>query len=781
MSLAQVVPIQVTLAPGASPLPQFGTSYIPEELTTAQYALFVAQSGALATLKLVADGLTDTLTALGLTSADKAWEDWVQHFAGQRVPEFAYAGFKGVADQVHLQSVIISPDAGSTDRASVGTYSLTDMQGGPYSHTSLGVAQVVTLTVTDAGGGFGAPGTYTVQDVDNNSYSHGSGGINVWTVTVDSADVGLYRVTVEGVNYDVTTVGGETITQIRDLIFAQMTATAHPTWTGNTVGAADITITGNAVGDTIPASTNGGPSLDMSIVETTAIVPETTAVIATAIAAAITGATSPPALWTAVAAVADVVITANDAGVDLEIASNGPTAPDLTQVLTTDHRDLVSVVRDALDTLLDAASHPEFTNGVSGTDTLTITGATAGVPVIFSASAPNNNIAILETQGVLTLRTAQVSRITIIANPSGGLAFDGEYKIVLFGTTVSYVASAESVTSVRDALQTAVDANVPEVTLAAVGGTAFDMTGVTAGLPFTVAVTSPNSNGAMTHTVTVAGRSINDDIDRALTEQDDWYIVINTGSDVDIQVATDHIDDIGASTPRMHFWQSSTDAMKDLPIAGATDVGAITKATLTRRSKGAWHPVPAAATKAYEGAVSQWVGMYTTLLPGQIQPTNKRIRGLVAREKLTATQETNLVDRAVERFEFVATIGAAGASISQRRFTPSGRLIDMQRAIDQIADLYRRLAVDLITSNDNLPYTNTGLGQIHAGVVVRGTQLLRDQGLVVGDYTYVAGRLPKVSDATDADRQAGITPLFNFNITIQLGITEIPTQIQIFQ
>ncbi len=780
MSLAQVVPIQVTLAPGASPLPQFGTSYIPEELTTAQYALFVAQSGALATLKLVPDGLTDTLTALGLTSADKAWEDWVQHFAGQRVPAFAYAGFKGVADKVHLQSVIISPDSGSTDRASVGTYALTDLQGGPYSHVSAGVVQVVTLTVTDAGGGFGAPGTYTVQDVDSNVYTYGSGGINLWTVTVDSADVGLYRVTVDSVDYDYTADGADTITTIRDGLFAEM-QTAHPTWTGNTSGVDEITITGNAVGDTLTVTTNGGPSADMSVVETTPIVPETVAAIATAIAAAITGAVSPPALWTAAAAVADVVITANDAGVDLEIASNGPAAPDLTQVLTTDHRDLVSAVRDALDTLLDAATHPEFTNGVSGTDTLTITGATAGVPVIFSASAPNNNIAILETQGVLTLRTAQVSRITIIENPADSMAFDGEYKITLFGTTVSYVASAETVTSVRDALQTAVDANVPEVTLAAVGSTAFDMTGVTAGLPFTVAVTSPNSNGAMTHAVVTVGRSINDDVDRALIEQDDFYIVINTGSDVDIQVLTDHIDDIAATTPLMHFWQSSTDAMKDLPIAGATDVGAITKATLTRRSKGAWHPVPAAATKAYEGAVSQWVGMYTTLLPGQIQPTNKRILGLVAREKLTATQETNLVDRAVERFEFVGTIGPAGASISQRRFTPSGRLIDMQRAIDQIADLYRRLAIDLITGNDNLPYTNPGLGQIHAGVVVRGTQLLRDQGLVVGDYTYVAGRLPKVSDATDADRQAGITPLFNFNITIQLGITEIPIQIQIFQ
>ena len=108
-------------------------------------------------------------------------------------------------------------------------------------------------------------------------------------------------------------------------------------------------------------------------------------------------------------------------------------------------------------------------------------------------------------------------------------------------------------------------------------------------------------------------------------------------------------------------------------------------------------------------------------------------------------------------------------------------MIDIQRALDQIKVVYQQLALDFITSNPIVPYTNPGLGQVHANVVVKGTQQLQAQGLVVGDWRYENGRLPTVSDASDADRQAGIAPLFKFEITIQLGLTEIPIEVNVFQ
>lgn len=786
MSITQIVPIQVTLAPGATPLPQFGTSLILEELTTAQYANFIAQSGGLSTLKITPQAVPGILDDLGLTSVDKAYENVSQHFSWQRTPEFCYLGYRGVADQTHNQEVTILPDAGSNDRASVGVYALTGLQGGPYSYASPGMLQVFTLTVADAGGGDGAPGVYTVGDADGNNYTYSSGGVNVWTFTFAEVAAGLYRATVAGVDYDYTAAGSETLEEIRDGVFAQMTAVAHPSWTGNTPTSTTITVTGNNVGEALVVTTNNGPDTidDMTLVETQAIVTETVGAIATGIGAAITGSATPPAKWDPLVAAAVVTITAKASfiGIDLGITSSGPSSGDLVQALVTDHRETVVTVRDALDTALNTPSHPRFVNGTSGTDTITIDGVSAGDAIIFESLAPNDNIVQVETQGVLTLRTSQSTRVTINENPADSMAYDGTYELTLFGITVSYVASSETTTSVRNAIQALVDANIPQVSSTAVGVNIFDMTGVTPGLPFSTVASSPASDAAMTAAVQTPGRSINDDIDRALTDANDWYIHVNTGSDIDIQVATDYYDTIANSYPRMHYWQSATDAIVNDPIATATDVGAITKNTLTFRSKGAWHPVPASATKAYEGAVAQWVA-FTTKLPGQINPTNKRILGLTDRGVLTPTQEQNLVDKAVERFEWVPTLGPAGASISQRRFVPSGRMIDIQRALDQIKVVYQQLALDFITSTDVVPYTNAGLAQIHANVVLKGTDLLRQQGLVVGDYRYnnSENRLPKRSDASDADRQAGKAPLFSFTITIDLGITEIPQEIQVFQ
>lgn len=791
MSLAQIAPTSVVLGVAATPLPQFGTSAILGVLTTAQYGKFIAQSGGTSVIEMTPASVASLMTSLGLVAGERAYEDATAHFSQARKPEKAYLAYRGDADQIHQQTVQILPESGTTDRASLGKYSLTNVEGGPYSHTSSGVAQVVTLTVVDAGGGNGATGSYVVQDAAGLKFQYDSGGINVWTVTIATAAAGLYRLTVDGENYDYTAGAGDTIENIRDGLFAETLNTVahppHPDWTGNKVSTDQFTITGNNVGQSLVVSTNNGPDTidDMTVVETTPIVPETVGAIATGIATAITGAATPPSNWTPVDAAATVTITADAGfeGTDLGIVSNGPSAGDLTQVLTTDHRDSVQSVRDALDTAL-AASHPTFVNATSGTDTLTIDGVSAGVVIGVDVSAPNDNILLSEVQGVLTLRTAQTTRITIVENPADNLAYDGTYELTAFGTQVSYVASSETTTSVRDAIRALVDAEISEVTTALAGADAFDMTSNTQGQTFGVVLSSPNGDAAMTQAVQSAARTIRDDIDRAITDAPDAYIFINSGTAVDIVEAQDHIDDIAASTPRFHVWQSGNDAMIDTPIAGATDEGALTFASGTLRSKGHWHPEPVselATAKAYEGVVAAWVGSYTTLLPGQVQPSGKRLTGFTSRNRLTPTQESNLEARAVQHLEFVPSLGASGSQVSQRRLVPSGRLIDMARAIDQMQSVYQTLAADFITTQPIIHYTDLGLVEIHNAVVQRGTDFLRDQGLVIDGPNYVAGRLPKRADATDADRQLGVTPIFDFEVTIDLGITEIIQRINVFQ
>lgn len=793
MSLAQLAPIQVFLSPGATPQRSFGISTVLSVLTSEQYSKFVVASGGLSTLALTAQSVVTTLDDLGITSTERAFEDSTKHFTGERVPELAYLGYRGVADQTHNQTVQIVAETGTTDRASVGLYALTDIEGGPYSYNSPGLAQTVDLTVTDAGGGDGAPGTYRVQDGAGRTFLYDSGGFNLWTVVILSAAAGLYSLTVSGVVYSYTASGGDSVEDIRDGLFANtvnfVLHPAHPDWTGNKVSTDTITVTGTGVGVTLVVTANDGPGgTEASLAETAPIVPETTTTIAAGIDAAITGAVLPPTNYTSSAAVAVVTLLASAGfeGTDLGILGNGPAAPDLTQVTTQDYRELVSVVRDALDGLLTAVTHPAFINGTSGTDTLTLDGVTIGEFIPVTVAAPNGNIVLLETQSVLTIRTAQTSRITIVENPADNFSWPGSYELTAFGVMVSYVAVAsETVESVRDALQALVDANISEVTTAIAGTIAFDMLNNTAGQPFGVTLSSPNSDQAMTLAVQAAGYSIADDIDRAIQDASDAYIFLNSGSAVDIQVATDHLDDIGSQFPRMHFWQSSNDDMKDTPLAGATDEGAVTFATATRRSKGVWNPEPvtaASTANAYEGVASQWVGSYTTLLPGQIQPTGRRQEKFSSRNQLPPQQELNLEARAVQYMEFVPTLGANGGQVMQRRLTPSGRMIDLQRALDQIQSVYQQLAVDYITSVPIIPYTNNGIGRVHNAVVVEGTALLVQQGLVISDEAqYVAGRLPRISDATQADQEAGILPVFAFNITIQLGATEIPITVNVSQ
>jgi hypothetical protein len=793
MSIAQLVPIKVVLAPGATPQASFGISTIFGFLTSAQYAAFVAASGGSSALAIAPQGLTQTLEDLGLVPGDRLYEDAVSHFQGDRVPSIAYLSYRGVADQTHIQAVQILPEAGTTDKASVGAYKLLDIEGGPYTYISPGLAQVVTLEVADAGGGNGAPGVYRVEDGNGIVSTYNSGGFNVWTSVITVAAAGLYTVTVSGVTDSYTASGGDSIEDIRDGLFADMLNTVahpggHPDWTGNTSGTDSITITGNVVGETLVVTSNLGPTgSEATIAETAPIVPEAVGVIAAGIDAAMFAGPVVPANYTTVVAAGVITVTASAGfeGTDLGILGTGPTAGALVFAQTTDWREDVVTVRDALTVALGAASHPSFTNADSGTDSIVLTGTVAGDYVEVAVEAPNDNIVLSETQDIITLRTAQTSRVSVATNPADSFAYVGTYTLTLFGIMVSYVAGAgESAEDVRDALQASVDANIPQVTTSAVGTDALDLTSNTAGQPFGVTQTSPNGDAALTVTIPAAGYSIRNDILRAIQDAPESYIFLNSGTQVDIEVATATMDEIGADFPRMHYWQHADPAMLG-PIAGATDVGANTEATQTMRSKGVWNPEPvtsAATAKAYEGAASQWVGSFTTLLPGQIQPTGKRQRLFTSRNQLPIAQEKNLEARAVQYMEWVPTLGATGSQVMQRRFTPSGRLIDLQRALDQIQSVYQGLALDLITSMPIIPYTNPGIGIVHNSVVVEGTNLLKTQGLVIStEAAYVNGRLPRVSDATKDERDAGILPVFEFSITIQLGATEIPITVNVSQ
>jgi len=791
MSLDQFAPVQVTLSAAAPELPNFGISALPLELTSIQVSNFLGLSGGLSTLRVTPASFVDTLGSIGVTSAELAWIDVTDHFGGDRKPEEAYLTFRGAPDQVHAQTVTLNTDAGSATQARVGEYRIDDLEGGPYVYNSLGAAQATELEIADAGGGDGATGRYIVSDNAGNSYTYESGGTNLWTFVVLSAAVGLYTAVAEGVTYSYTATGADTIQSIRDGILADMNNLiahpgGHPEWISNVVGSDTITLTGSSIGLQLTVTSNLGPGgTEASMTETTPLVAETVGAIAAAIDAVITGVNPPPPVeWTTSVALGVITATAQAAfvGIDLGVRIAGPAPADATTTITVDHRETIVTVLTALDAAITAVSHPTFTHALLS-PVITITGVDAGVAIPASVSSPSGSLVLQETQSTLTLRSSQVSRVTIVAE-TGTDAYVGAYTLSLLGQNLMHTALAgASITSVRDALQASVDLNLGAETATLAQGTdALDITMTEQGKPVVVTLTSPGSNAGGTVVLQTASYGAVDDFDRALDDEGDWYFWVQRGTDTDIEVITIHVDDIEAATPRRHFAQASDQGIPDDPSATATDIAQFVKDTGTRRTSILWDPVPSSSVQDQQGVVHQWVGVASTYLPGAVQWHALILDGLSGGQKLTGAQEGVMRDKAAAFLEFVGSLGTDGQRITNGPYVADGRQQDTARALDQIRNNYQVSAVALLAASAIIPYTDQGIQVINA-MLQQVTAELITQGLVIeNSFRYLpTGAVPTIEDATQAQREQGIFPTFTFQIKIQLGGVQIPMQIEVSQ
>ena len=791
MSLDQFAPTQVILAAAAPQLPNFGVSALPGELNSIQVSKFLTLSGGISTLRVTPSSVIDTLTAIGLTSADLPWIDTVDHFGGSRKPDEAFLTFRGKADRAHIQTLTLLADTGSATRARVGTYRVDDLEGGPYVYVSPGVQQVTELEIVDAGGGNGATGKYQVSDAQSNLYTYESGGTNLWTVVILSAAVGDYTVTAQGVVYTYTATGVDTVLTIRDGLLADMNSliahpAGHPDWISNTSGTDTITLTGSSIGLQLVVTSNLGPgAIEATLVETTPLVPETVAAIATAIDAVITGVDPPPPVeWTTSVALGVITATAQLAfiGQDLGIKIAGPLPADATTTITVDHRETVTTVITALSVAIAAENHPTFVDGFAD-PVITLTGVTVGIAIPVTVSSPSGSLVLAETQSTLTLRTSQTSRVTIIAE-TGTDAFLGVYTLSLLGKNLLYTALlGDSVTVVRDALQARVDAELTtETSTLAVSTDAFDITITAAGKPVTVTLTSPGSNSGGTVSLQAASFGAVDDFDRALNDEPDWYFWVQRGTDVDIEVITLHVDDIAVATPRRQFAQASAQAIPDTPTATATDIAQFVKDSGTRRTTLLWDPVPSSTTQDQQGMVHQWVGIASTFLPGAVQWNGIILDGVSGGQELTGAQEGNMRDKAAVFVEFIGSLGSAGQRITNGPYVADGRQQDVARALDQIRSVYQISAVALLATNAIIPYTDQGIALIN-DMIVQVTANLVNQGLVIeNSFRYLPdGQIPTIADATTTQREQGIFPTFNFQLIIQVGGVQIPMVIEVSQ
>lgn len=790
MSLAQYAPITVTLAPAAPLLPSFGISVIAGELDSQQVSKFLILSGGISTLPMTPTSATDTLDSLGIDPSELAYIDVVDHFGGDRKPEQAFLTYRGVADKLHIQTVTLFPDTGSATQARVGDYRLTNIEGGPYSYTSPGLQQVTDLEIVDAGGGFGANGRYEVSDAQGNSYVYEAGGTNLWTFKVLSVLAGSYTVTDtdSGEVYTYVATALDTVTTIRDGILADMNnliahPAGHPLWITNVVSTDEVTMTGSSIGVQLAFTSNLGPTgVQASITETTALVPETVGAIALAIDAVIIAPNPPPPVeWTTSVAAAIITVTAQAAfiGQDLEVKIAGPAGPDATTTITTDHRETVVTVVTALDAALTAGVHPSFTHATAS-PVITLTGTVVGAAVVVDVSSPAGSLVLAETQSTLTLRVAQTSRVTIIAE-TGTDAYLGGYTLSLFGENLMYTALlGDSITVVRDALRAKVDAELgAETNTVVVGTDSFDITATAAGLPFSITLTSPSSNAGGTVTLQTPSQGAADDMDRAIVDESTWYFWLMRGTETDQQAIAIHVDNIAAATPRRAFMQNSDPGYVDDPRATATDIGEFIKVLGTRRAFSLWNPVPSSDAQDQEGMHAAWVGGASTFQPGQVQWHAFELTDVSGGTKLTAIQESNVTAKSGGFIEFIGALnGGAGGRITNAPYNADGTLIDVTRALDQIRAVYQLNAVTLLAANAIVPYDDQGIQQIDDMIRVTTQGFVTQQLVIENSFVYLPdGQVPEIADATQQQREAGIFPTFNFAITIQVGGVQIRQEI----
>lgn len=769
MPITSFVDVQVALGPATTPEPAFGTSCLLGNLSSFQFNEFSKLTSGLSTLLIGINEHTDVLDSLGIPLGSDVYEQVTAHFTGFRKPNEMLLTYRGRDALDHDQRVIVLEDQLGSGRAFPGLYRV-DAEGGPYSYESLGVPQVIDATIGDVGAGVATTGLYTVSDGEGNNFQHTSGAKQFWTLTVVNAGANTYSIDIDGTVYSALALGSDSISQVRDKLLADLVSITahpvHPNWVATTSGAADIVVNTQEFGVAVLATTPL-PVGDLTATET---VEATQTVIA--VVAALVALIGTPVTYTVVDASPAITFTANLPGVDLGIQVSGRTTGSgiavggaVTQVTTTDHRETVTVVRDALGVALTAGGHPSFTNADLGTDSIDLEGAVAGAFVEVAVLGPNSaSIALTEVQGILEKNIAQTSRITVVPL-TGTTAEDGIYSILIFGVPISFNAVSQTITQVRDTLQAAVIANVPQVTATTtIGIDAFDITNNTAGQPFSMVLASPSSNQRMTQAIITAVYGIGTDVQRAFDDSGDWYFLLNGFSDpLSIVEAGRAVE--GLVPGRSHIAQTSDLSNRDVQLAAAlptADVGAELSILQFQRTALFFH-APQDGAQAYKAPFSQWVGTYETLLPGQINTHGVQMRGFQAR-RVTNQQDANLRARNATYLDNFPALGQSQASNGGKN--TNGRKFDLIRGADQATALLQIGILNLMIPRAILVYSPSGVKEVDA-VIAEAFDDLVDQGFAIANS--LETNQVDISTATALQAQDGVMPEFIITFVAQAG------------
>lgn len=341
---------------------------------------------------------------------------------------------------------------------------------------------------------------------------------------------------------------------------------------------------------------------------------------------------------------------------------------------------------------------------------------------------------------------AQVNTVTVLNNTPGS------FTVTINGVAFTYVAVAETITQIKDALVALINAGAEPVTALSTGASTFSLTADVAGNSFTSLLTVN-----MSQVITTANHGIAEDLQDivSLPGGNDWYtLAIETRTNSDILNAAAYIE-----TVRKVFGVASSEA--NIKTGLTTDIASLVKAKSYTRTF-----VFYSADQANYPEAALF-GVINPLDPGSYTAKFKTLVGIVA-DDLNDSELSFIKAKFCNYYTKVA-----GVDIFQEGTVSMGEYIDTIIFIDWLqAQIEEGVFADLI-NNPKIPFTDIGGAVLEKQVRAQLQKGIRFGGLAADPAPTVT--VPKVADIDPLDRQARIFKTIEFaaNLAGAIHFTEI--------
>lgn len=405
-----------------------------------------------------------------------------------------------------------------------------------------------------------------------------------------------------------------------------------------------------------------------------------------------------------------------------------------------------------------------------------------GAGVVTAPVTPTNYVAFLESVGITDSDTAfalvqdhfsqtRQPEQAILARRSTPVAqvstfevadsTDGLYSITVETAaesfTASFTASGNTLTEIRDALESQLSGSGLPITFATVGGAQITATANTAGVPIVASSASPVTGG-ITIAVTTPNNGITDDLADANAERQDWYLVLKD----------DRVDDVSAALAiDVESFPRDIIAMLQTSNAGAQstatdDLQSLLRSQRLTRSAVWWH------TPDTQGVDFAIAGKQLPTDPGSTTWANQELASVVGIDASgSLTDEAALLSKG---YNYLERFAALNTQITRNARMADGTFIDLIRGRDALKDAIQVAVLQLLRDEEKVPYTDEGAAQV--GAVIGGVLAnFAADGLLVEDTIQV--NVPRVNTQDPTDRANRCFGGITFSATLQGAIHKL--------